>query len=139
MPKGYIYRKRSEAPTVPCPCGESTRILQHTDTPVANLHVTHITDSVKHYHKECTEYYYILDGRGKMELGDDLVDLEPGVTILIEPGTPHRAYGDITTLVIGVPAWKPDDEYFMTEETESEADAGWIAANAAAAAAAVSS
>ena len=115
MSKGYIYRKQSEATVVPCACGESTRIIQVGDTPVANLHVTHITDSVKHYHKACTEYYYILEGTGKMELGDDVVDLEPGVTILIEPGTPHRAYGDIKTIVFGVPAWKHDDEFFLTD------------------------
>src|SRR5689334_607204 len=62
MPKGYIYRKRSEAPTVPCYCGPSTRIVTAKDTPIANLHVTKITDSIKHYHKLSTEYYYILEG-----------------------------------------------------------------------------
>ena len=121
MGKGYLYRRRGEAPTVPCPCGESTRIITLADTPVANLHVTHITDSVKHYHKDCTEYYYILEGRGKMELGEDMVDLEPGVTIVIAPGPPPRAYGDITTIVFGVPAWRHDDEFFVTETGESAA------------------
>jgi len=115
MSKGYLYRKRCEAPTVDCYCGPSTRIVTKADTPVANLHVTRITDSVKHYHKLCTEYYYILEGSGKMELGDDVVDLEPGVTIVIEPGTPHRAYGDITTIVIGIPAQVHDDEFFLTD------------------------
>lgn len=118
MTKGYIYRKRSEAPTVDCYCGPSTRIVTRTDTPVANLHVTKITDSVKHYHKLCTEYYYILEGSGKMELGADIVDLEPGVTIVIEPGTPHRAYGDITTIVIGIPSQVHDDEFFVTDSLE---------------------
>jgi mannose-6-phosphate isomerase-like protein (cupin superfamily) len=115
MSKGYLYRRKAEALTVPCPCGESTRIFQRADTPVANLHVTHITDSTRHYHRSCTEVYYILEGAGKMELGDDVVDLEPGVAILIEPGTPHRAYGDITTIVFGVPAWEHTDEFFETE------------------------
>ncbi len=118
MSKGYLYRKQSETPTVPCPCGFSTRILQYTDTPVANIHVTDIVDSVKHYHKACTEFYYILEGAGKMELGDDLVDLEPGVTIQIDPGTPHRAYGSVKCLIVGIPAWKHDDEFFMTETPE---------------------
>lgn len=115
MPNGYLYRKRGEAPVVPCPCGESTRVVTRADTPVANLHVTHITDSVKHYHRLSTEYYYILDGHGWMELGDDLVELEPGVVIVIEPGTPHRGYGDFTTIVFGVPAQVHDDEFFVTE------------------------
>ena len=127
--KGYIYRKKTEAPTVPCLCGESTRIVTHEDTEVANLHVVHITDSVKHYHKQCSEYYYILEGSGKMELGDDLVDLEPGVTILIEPYTPHRAYGNITTLVIGIPSWQPNDEFFPTDAADSAEDGAWIAAD----------
>lgn len=118
MPKGYIYRRRDEAPVVQCPCGPSTRIVTRADTPVANFHVTKITDSVKHYHKLCTEYYYILEGSGKMELGDDVVDLEPGVTIVIEPGTPHRAYGDITTIVVGIPAQVHDDEFFLTDAPE---------------------
>ncbi len=115
MSKGYLYRKLADAPKVPCPCGTSTRIVTIADTPVANLHVTSITDSTRHYHKGCTEYYYILEGRGRMELGDDVVDLEPGVTIVIEPGTPHRAYGDIRTVVFGVPAWHHTDEFFETE------------------------
>lgn len=112
MPSGYIYRRRDEAPRVPCPCGQSTRIVTIADTPVANLHVTHITDSTRHFHRACTEYYYVLEGTGKMELGDEVVDLSPGVTIVIEPGTPHRAYGDITTIVFGVPAWEHTDEFF---------------------------
>lgn len=111
--KKWLYRKRSEAPKVPCPCGESTRVVTLADTPVANLHVTHITDSVKHYHKECTEYYYVLEGQGKLELDDDVVDLEPGVTVVIPPGIAHRAYGDVTLIVFGVPACRHDDEFFV--------------------------
>ncbi len=117
--KGYIYRKRAESPVVASQCGASTRILTAADTPVANLHVTHITDSVRHYHKECTEYYYILEGRGRMELNDDVVELEAGVTVLIEPGTVHRAYGDVTTIVFGVPAWHHTDEFYQTQPEAS--------------------
>jgi len=111
----YIYRTLEDSPSVPCPCGTSTRIITREDTPVANIHVTSITDSVKHYHKEVTEFYYILEGTGQMELGKDVVDLKPGVTILIPPGLPHRAYGDVKCLIVGVPAWKHEDEFFCDE------------------------
>mgnify|MGYP005848983423 FL=1 len=120
--KGYIYRKKGESPVVASQCGASTRVITADDTPVANLHITHITDSTRHYHKECTEYYYILEGKGKMELNDDVVDLEPGVTILIEPGTFHRAYGDVTTIVFGVPAWNHSDEFYQTEPQQGETE-----------------
>jgi mannose-6-phosphate isomerase-like protein (cupin superfamily) len=118
MSKGYLYRTLEDAETVPCPCGMSTRLIQRADTEAANVHVTCITDSVRHHHRACTEIYHILSGRGKMELGDDVVDLAPGVTILIEPGTWHRAYADpgdeIRTLIVGIPAWQHDDEFFET-------------------------
>lgn len=109
---GYLVRRLQDAVRVPCPCGVSTRVVTAADTPVANLHVTQITDSVRHFHRHCTEIYYILEGSGTMEVGDDTVALEPGVTIVIEPGTPHRAYGDIRTIVFGVPAWDHTDEFF---------------------------
>ena len=113
--KGYLVRRLQDAPTVPCPCGESTRPLTAADTPVCNLHVTHITDSEKHYHKQCTEVYYILEGRGRMELGNDVIDVEPGMVIYIEPYTAHRLWGDVRTIVFGVPAIEHTDEFFVRE------------------------
>ena len=115
MSKGYLIKHVKEVEPVPCPCGSSTRIFTHKDGPTANVHVTHIQDSRKHYHKDVTEIYYILEGQGAMELGDDTVALEPGVAIIIDKGTPHRGVGDFKTLIIGVPAWRPEDEYFVDE------------------------
>jgi len=112
---GYIYRTEESAESVRCPCGISTRIITSADTPVANIHVTHITDSRKHFHKQVTEFYYIIEGTGKMELGDDVVELKPGVTILIPPMLSHRAYGNVKCLIVGVPAWQHDDEFFCDE------------------------
>lgn len=110
--KGYLVRHLDDVDPIPCACGASTRIIQRQDTPVANLHVTHITDSQKHYHKACTEYYYILDGLGHMELGEDVVEVKSGTTIVIEKGTPHRGYGDFRALIVGIPAWEHTDEFF---------------------------
>jgi len=111
---GYVVRRLENAPTVPCPCGESTRPLTSADTPTCSLHVTSINDSIRHYHRETTEVYYILEGRGQMELNGDLVEIEPGMTILIEPNTRHRLASSqgVRTIVFSVPAFRPDDEYF---------------------------
>ncbi len=112
--KGYFVRTLAAAPTVPCPCGESTRPITRAQTPVCNLHVTRIKASVLHYHKECTEVYYILEGEGKMELNGDVIDVAPGVIVYIEPYTRHRLYseGGVRTIVFGVPALNAADEYF---------------------------
>lgn len=114
MPTGYLVRHIQDVAPVPCPCGSSTRPITIADTPVVNFHVTHIQDSVKHFHKQTTEVYYILEGHGHMELGDDVVEVTPGAVILIEPGTPHRGYGDFRTIVVGIPAARHDDEFFVT-------------------------
>ena len=112
--RGYLVRRIADAPTIPCPCGQSTRALTRADTPACNFHITFIQDSVRHYHKECTEVYYILEGRGKMELSGDVVDIEPGMVIYIEPRTRHRLWSPegVRTIVFGVPALNPEDEYF---------------------------
>ena len=111
---GYVVRRTSEAPTVPCPCGSSTRPLTSADTPTCSLHVTFIQDSVRHYHRDTTEVYYVLEGQGQMELNDDTVAIEPGLTILIEPGTRHRLISPqgVRTIVFSVPAFRADDEFF---------------------------
>jgi mannose-6-phosphate isomerase-like protein (cupin superfamily) len=111
MPK-YLVRNLENAPqVVHSICGQSIRVITYQDTAEINIHVTHILDGVKHYHKRSTEVYYVLEGKGKLELDEETVDLEPGVTVLVLPGTRHRGYGDFRTLVIGTPAQTPDDEY----------------------------
>lgn len=113
--KGYLVRHVKDAPTVRSECGASTRPLTFPESEACNLHVTWITNSTKHYHKNTTEVYYILEGRGKMELNDEVIDIEPGLVILIEPGTAHRLYSEqgVRTLVFGVPAYREDDEFYV--------------------------
>jgi mannose-6-phosphate isomerase-like protein (cupin superfamily) len=111
---GYHVRRLAEAPTVACSCGQSTRPITAADGLACNLHVTFITDSVRHYHRECTEVYFILDGKGKMDLNGDIIEIEPGVIVYIEPYTWHRLWSEqgVRTVVFGVPALNPDDEVY---------------------------
>ena len=109
MGKGYAVKKLSEVQGVPCLCGTSIRLFTEKNNAVANIHVTHIRDSEKHYHNECTEFYYVLEGEGKLEVGGDTVALEPGTCIMIERRTPHRGWGDFRALIVGVPPLKDSD------------------------------
>jgi mannose-6-phosphate isomerase-like protein (cupin superfamily) len=110
----YIVRRLADAPTVPCPCGQSTRPLTAADTPVCNLHVTFIKDSVRHYHRDCTEVYLVLEGSGVLEVDGDEVEVGPGTVVYIPPLTRHRLRSPegVRTVVFGVPALNPADEYF---------------------------
>jgi mannose-6-phosphate isomerase-like protein (cupin superfamily) len=108
----YLVRNVEKAPEViHSLCGKSIRVITYKDTPEVNIHFTHILDGVKHFHKQTTEVYYILEGKGRLELDDETVDLGPGVIVLIPPGVRHRGYGDFKTIVIGTPAQMPEDEY----------------------------
>lgn len=108
-----IVRHLDEVEPVPCPCGTSWRIITRADTEVSNIHVTHIMDSQKHYHERCSEYYYILEGGGTMELDDERVELRPGLAIFIPAGVAHRGYGDFRAVIVGIPAWETEDEVIV--------------------------
>src|SRR3990170_1461520 len=101
--KGYIARHIDEVEPVRSVCGSSTRVITSKDSDVASLHLTHIKDSQKHYHKRITEIYYVLEGSGTLEVGDEEIALTPGMTVLIEPGVPHRGSGDFKAAIVSVP------------------------------------
>jgi mannose-6-phosphate isomerase-like protein (cupin superfamily) len=43
-----------------------------------------------HHHRSTEEIYHITQGQGRMTLGAAILDVGPGDTICIAPGTPHR-------------------------------------------------
>jgi len=107
-----LVRKLENAPQViHSSCGESFRLITCQDTPNFSFHVVHILDGKKHYHQLSTETYYVLEGKGKLELDDETIDLEPGMAVLIPPGVRHRGFGDFKTVVTGAPAFTLEDEY----------------------------
>lgn len=102
-------------PGVPCPCGTARRAFQNASDFPATVHVTEISkDAKRHYHKRLTETYYILecDADAKMQLDDETIPLRPGMCILIRPGVPHRAIGRMRILLVAIPKFDPEDEWF---------------------------
>ncbi len=113
MNKNYLIKDANKIKPVSCHCGMSIRPITRGNTTIANLHITHIKNSRKHYHKNCTEFYYIIEGKGRMELEEKEVDLKPGTTIMIGKGVSHRGYGDFKAIIFGVPAIEQNDEFFV--------------------------
>ena len=112
MEKPYLTRHVKDVVPVPWPCGSSANVFTYKDGPAANVHVTHIQDSRKHYHKDVTEIYYILDGEGSIELNGKQRSVKPGTAILIPPGVRHRTLGKIRLLNIPIPPFDAADELF---------------------------
>ena len=110
-----LVRHIETTPPQSCPCGFSQRIITKTDFPHAGLHITTIKSAQKHYHKKTTEIYYILEGKGILEVGGQSIPLTPGATVLIPPETPHRGEGDFKSIIVTVPAFDPSDEFIIDE------------------------
>lgn len=102
-------------PGVPCPCGIARRAFaDRLDFP-GTIHLTQIDRSAKtHYHTEHTEVYVILecDDGAAIELDGRLHPVSPKTTVLIPPGTRHRAVGQMQVLIVCLPKFDSADEHF---------------------------
>ena len=113
MAKNYRIARMDEIDPVRCPCGFSRRAFSAPDNDVATLHVVDISqDSRVHYHKKMTEIYVVLEGEGQLELDGDSVEARPMTAAMIHRGCRHRAVGRLKILVVPIPAFDPEDEWF---------------------------
>jgi len=113
--RGFEVVDFNEIEGVPCPCGSARRAFADVDDFPATVHVTEIsTDAKLHYHKQLTETYYFLecDSGARMQLDDQFIDVHPGMSIMIRPGTRHRAIGEMKVLIMVFPKFDPADEWF---------------------------
>lgn len=52
-------------------------------------HIEYLAGPALHVHREQTDSFLVLEGVLTMQVGDDLIDLEPGDFASARPGTPH--------------------------------------------------
>ena len=112
---GYELADFSQIQGVPCPCGTARRAFADVEDFPGTVHVTEIGMSARlHYHKQLTETYYFLecDADAQMQLDDEIIDVKPGMSIVIRPGTRHRALGQMKVLILVLPKFDPADEWF---------------------------
>jgi len=104
----------AKLPPIPCPCGIARRaFIDQADFP-ASIHLTQITDAaVAHYHKVTTEVYVVLECQedAALELNGERIPLKPMQSVLIRPGTIHRAIGKMKVLIVAQPTFDPSDEF----------------------------
>ena len=48
-------------------------------------------ENPRHYHTTCQEMLYLLKGKLEHTMGDEKVILNPGDTLVVDPGVPHNA------------------------------------------------
>ncbi len=99
----------------PCPCGVARRAFTESADFPGTIHRTQISQDARlHYHKRLTEIYYFLecDSQAQMELDHEIIPVQPGACLLIPPGVRHRALGNMTVLIVCLPKFDPQDEWF---------------------------
>ncbi|HID24558.1 MAG TPA: cupin domain-containing protein [Planctomycetaceae bacterium] len=105
----------AELDGVACPCGTARRAFADTHLFPGTIHVTEIAaDAKTHYHKRLTETYYFLEcgPDARMQLDGEILAVRPGVCIVIPPGVRHRAIGRMKVLIVVLPDFDPQDEWF---------------------------
>jgi mannose-6-phosphate isomerase-like protein (cupin superfamily) len=114
--RGFLISQVDEIDPTPCPCGSSRRAFRVAENQTASLHLVDIgVDAATHYHKRTTEIYYFLEGEGLMELDGERIPVRPATSVMIFPGTRHRAIGKFKILNIAIPTFDPEDEWFDPE------------------------
>jgi uncharacterized cupin superfamily protein len=76
--------------------------------------------STRHRHFETVELYVVLEGTGRMRVGEDLLTLEPLSAVLVEPDTVRQPFNDTDAdqlwLIFGTPN-EAANTLEMSEET----------------------
>lgn len=83
------------------------------------FHLLRISDARRHSHRRTTEYYFVVDGEGFIQLDDDKLPIGKGDLVVIPPGTVHDAIpagdGELHVLIVAVPDPAddaPDEDYY---------------------------
>jgi mannose-6-phosphate isomerase-like protein (cupin superfamily) len=94
-------------------------ILDRTNAPVEKQSLAEATvqageSTQRHYHKASEEIYFILEGRGRMEIDGETREAGPGDAILIPAGAWHtiRAVEPLRFLCCCAPPYAHEDTYF---------------------------
>ena len=84
-------------------CGQIRTLIEAKDGAAAEIHQVEIADAKLHYHKQTDEFYYVIDGQGRMILDDEEIDLHQGVVVYVPRGVRHKAVGKLTVLTVCIP------------------------------------
>ncbi|MDR0534352.1 MAG: cupin domain-containing protein [Verrucomicrobiales bacterium] len=114
-------RNLAEQPPFTTKDGSTIRsILDRANAPVQNQSLAEAQLSAngqtdRHYHKLSEEIYFILEGRGVMEIDGESREIGPGEAVLIPPGAWHqiKALTAIRFLCCCAPAYAHEDTYFQ--------------------------
>lgn len=70
-------------------------------------------ETQEHFHRNTEEIYFFTHGRGRLRVGDESRDVEPGDTVVIAPGLRHKLWNQgaepLRLLCCCAPAYSHED------------------------------
>ena len=116
---GYL----DETAAIDCPYGHVRRVITGGASPVANVHLVEVSEGSPHWHEGYDEVYWVLEGRGRLEMDGKTFELRPGAAAVIPAGLVHAVYAEtpaLKFLIVGIPGMGVDDPRFAPRKPESE-------------------
>ncbi len=94
-------------------------ILDRTNAPVQNQSLAEATlpagnTTERHYHKVSEEFYFVLEGNGRMEVDGQFAHVQAGDAVLIPAGAWHQieAQSPLRFLCCCAPPYSHEDTFF---------------------------
>ena len=82
----FLRRDVTDVPPWAETCGQIRPLINEEDGAAAEVHHLEITDAKLHYHEHTDEIYHVLDGTGRMRVGDEEIELHKDVIVYVPRG-----------------------------------------------------
>jgi len=105
----FIRRDPAEVEPWAETCGAIRCLIEESDGAAGEVHHVEIEDAKLHYHERTDEFYYVIEGQGKIILDEHEIELHKGVVVYVPCGVKHKAIGKLTVLTVCVPRGVLDD------------------------------
>jgi len=105
----YLRRDPAEIKPWAETCGQIRLLIERKDGAAGEVCEVEITDAKLHYDERTDEFYYVIDGEGRMRLDDEEIEIHRGVVVYVPRGVKHKAWGKLKVLIVCVPAGVLDD------------------------------
>lgn len=107
----YLKQSPGSVETERSTCGFRQRLIRKDDGAPASITRLKIHDAATHWHEATHEFYYVIEGTGKLVIDGEDVPVQPGDCVWIQPGARHHAEGELTSLIVACPAYDPADTF----------------------------